>query len=48
VVTNNSLCVVHPMFYEELEIMIDATVLAYPKPTREEDQMLQQSYGTIR
>jgi len=48
VVTNNSICVIHPMFYEELEIKIDTRVLAYPKPTEEEERLLQQSYGSWR
>lgn len=39
-VTNKSLCVVHPMFYEELEIKIDTTVVAYPRPTEEEEMLL--------
>jgi hypothetical protein len=48
VINNNSICVIHPMFYEELEIKIDTTVLAYPKPTAEEEQLLQHSYGSWR
>ncbi|MEA2562745.1 MAG: hypothetical protein QOH06_4249 [Acidobacteriota bacterium] len=47
VVTNNSICVVHPMFYEELQIRIDSSVLAYPKPSEEEEELLR-SYGWLR
>jgi hypothetical protein len=41
IITSNSICVVHPMFYEELQIQIDGAVLAYPKPTEEEEELLQ-------
>ena len=47
VVTSNSVCVVHPMFYEELQIRIDVAVLAYPKPSEEEEDLLQ-SFGWSR
>lgn len=47
VVTGNCICVIHPMFYEELQIQIDSAVLAYPQPTEEEDELLQ-SLGWMR
>jgi hypothetical protein len=47
IVTNNSICVVHPMFYEVLEIKIDSTVLAYPTPTEEEIELLRE-LGLLR
>ena len=47
VITENSMCVVHPMFYEELQIKIDGSILAYPKPTEEEEELLQ-SLGLLR
>ncbi len=36
--TNNDICVVHPMFYEPLEICVDVNTFVYPKPAEDEEE----------
>lgn len=46
-ITNKDTCVIHPMFYEPLEICIDANSLVYPKPAEDEEIKIYSSIGRV-
>jgi hypothetical protein len=40
-INNKTICVIHPMFYQELQVCADMNVLVYPKPIEEEEEKQQ-------
>lgn len=45
ILTNNDICVVHPMFYDPLEICVDVNTFVYPKPAEDEKEITIKDIG---
>ncbi len=45
--SNDSICVIHPMFYQELQIEVDMDSLVYPKPAEDVEKEVLEKHGIL-
>lgn len=44
---NDSICVIHPMCYQELQIEVDMNSFVYPKPAEDEEKEVLEKHGIL-